>query len=326
MTIYQVAEAAGVSISTVSLVFNHPGRVGERTRDRVIGIAGELGYRPGATPSARARQRVGRVAVVAPFSSYESYRTRLVGVLETFGPEDVEVVVHDAPSVAEAGAPLLETLPVRGDVDGLVIMGIPLAEGGAERLQRWGPPTVLVDSVHPAFPSVVFDDEQAGELLARHLRERGHRHVGYLHERQRSQSYVSPGMRRLEGMGRVLGPAPGIADLELAANDPAAARALGAAFLDRDPRPTAVVCHHDGLAAGFLAGLREAGAAVPADVAVAGVDDGPLADGLGLTTIRQGFAESGRHAAELLRSAIRAGRATPSRTLLVPELVVRATT
>jgi DNA-binding LacI/PurR family transcriptional regulator len=324
VTIYQVAEAAGVSISTVSLVFNHPARVNERTRDRVIETAGELGYRPKATPSARARQRVGRIAVVAPFSSYESYRTRLIGVLETFGP-DVEVVVHDVPSVAAAGTPLLETLPVRGDVDGLILMGVPLAEQGADRLRRWGPPTVLVDSAHPGFPSVVFDDEQAGFVLAAHLRDRGHERIAYLHERQESMSWVSPGMLRRDGMRRALGAE--VEEIELAASDMGEARTFGETFLARDPRPTAVICHHDLLAAGFLAGLRTAGARVPADVAVTGIDDGPLAEGLGLTTIRQGFTASGRHAAELLRAAI--GAAEPpvaSRTLLEPVLVTRDTT
>ena len=246
VTIYQVAETAGVSISTVSLALNHPDRVNEQTRERIIRVAGELGYRPRATPSARARRRTGRIAVVAPFSSYESYRTRLIGILGTFGPDDVEVVVHDAPSVATAGSPLLETLPIRGDVDGLVIMGIPLAEEGADRLRRWGPPTVLVDSAHPAFTSVTFDDEQAGFLLVRHLLDRGHRHIGYLHEPQRSPSYVSPGMLRRDGMNHALRTAGSnedggaLEDFELAENDLSTARAFAAEFLRREHRPTAV--------------------------------------------------------------------------------------
>lgn len=324
-----MAETAGVSISTVSLALNHPERVSEQTRERVIRAAGELGYRPGATPSARARRRVGRIAVVAPFSSYESYRTRLIGILDTFGPDNVDVVVHDAPSVAAAGSPLLETLPVRGDVDGLVIMGIPLAEEGADRLRRWGPPTVLVDSTHPAFTSVTFDDEQAGFLLANHLLDRGHRHIGYLHEPQRSTSYVSPGMLRRNGMNHALRArhdTQPLEELELAENDLLTARAFAAGFLAREHRPTAVICHHDVLAAGFLAGLRAAGTTIPADVAVAGIDDGPLAEGLGLTTVRQPFAESGRHAAELLRSLIQTPGQTVGRTLLTPQLIVRETT
>ncbi|HEY4453596.1 MAG TPA: LacI family DNA-binding transcriptional regulator [Pseudonocardiaceae bacterium] len=328
VTIYQVAQTAGVSISTVSLALNHPDRVSERTRERIIRVAGELGYRPGATHSERARRRTGRIAVLAPFSSYESYRTRLIGILDTFGPDDVEVVVHDTPSAAEAGSPLLETLPVRGDVDGLIIMGIPLADEGADRLRRWGPPTVLVDSAHPDFTSVTFDDEHAGYLLAGHLIERGHRHIGYVHEPQRSPTYVSAGMLRRDGMRRAAREAGNhvVDDLELARNDLHTARAYVIDFLAMDPRPTAVICHHDVLAAGFLAGLRAAHVEVPSQVALAGVDDGPLAEGLGLTTVRQAFAESGRRAADLLRSLIAAPDQIGARTLLTPQLIVRETT
>jgi LacI family transcriptional regulator len=144
-------------------------------------------------------------------------------------------------------------------------------------------------------------------------------------------------MLRRDGMDRALRAAgiDGEVDfdgLQLPGNDLAAARALGAAFhsgehgLARDNRPTAVICHHDVLAAGFLAGLRTTGVAVPAQVAVAGNDDGPLAEGLGLTTVRQPFAESGRHAAELLRSLIQSPEHSAARTLLAPQLVVRETT
>ncbi|MFF2084028.1 LacI family DNA-binding transcriptional regulator [Nocardia sp. NPDC058176] len=329
VTIYQVAETAGVSISTVSLALNHPDRVKPATRDRVIEVAGQLGYRPGATASERARRRVGRIAVLAPFSSYETYRTRLIGILDTFGPDDVEVVVLDAPSAAEANSPLLETLPVRGDVDGLLIMGVPLGDQGADRLRRWGPPTVLVDSAHPAFSTVAFDDEQAGYLLAAHLLDRGHTRLAYLHEPQRSGDYVSAAMLRLRGILRALREAghaeTACEEIVLSGTDVATARAFAPGFAARPDRPSAVIAHHDGLAAGLLNGLRTAGVAVPESLAVAGFDDGPLAEGLGLTTIRQPFAESGRQAAELLRTQIQTQRHTGTRTLLTPELIIRQT-
>lgn len=330
MTIYQVAQAAGVSISTVSLVFNHPDRVNRGTRDKVIEAAGELGYRPGATASARAKRATGRIAVLAPFSSYETYRTRLIGVLETFGPDGIEVVVLDAPSAAEASSPLLETLPVRGDVDGLLIMGVPLGEQGADRLERWGPPTVLVDSTHPAFSTITFDDEQAGYLLATYLLGLGHRRLGHLHERQRSEAYVSAGMLRHDGIVRAVREAGGdehsLEEFVLGDSELSTARKFAAEFADATDRPTAVIAHHDVLAAGFLAGLRSAGIAVPGQVAVAGFDDGPLAEGLGLTTVRLPFAESGRRAAELLRSLIQSPRQSHTRTLLQPQVIVRETT
>ncbi|WP_369214749.1 LacI family DNA-binding transcriptional regulator [Streptomyces flavofungini] len=330
MTIYQVAEAAGVSISTVSLALNHPDRVSPKTRDRIITVAGELGYRPGSTVSERARRRSGRIAVVAPFSSYATYGTRLVGILKTFGDHDVEVVVHDTPPATESASPMLETLPVRGDVDGLLVMGVPLGKKGADRLHKWGPPTVLVDSLNDEFSSVTFDDEQAGYLLARHLLSRGHRRLTYLHEPYRSPAYTSAGKLRLQGVTRALretdGAAPDFEDLVLAGNDLPSARTCAADFAHGADRPTAVIAHHDLLAAGFLAGLRAAKVTVPDAVAVAGFDDGPLAEALGLTTVRQPFAESGARAAELLRSLIEKPQQTPVRTLLVPQLIVRETT
>lgn len=330
VTIYQVAETAGVSISTVSLTLNHPDRVSPTTRDRVIEAAGELGYRPRATASARARLRVERIAVLAPFSSYATYRTRLVGILDTFGPDDVEVVVLDAPSAAEASSPLLETLPVRGDVDGLLIMGLPLGDRGADRLRRWGPPTVLVDSAHPAFSTVAFDDEQAGYLLAAHLLSRGHTRLAYLHEPQRSDDYVSPAMLRLRGILRALreaGHSEGSCEeIVLPGSDFATARSFAPEFVARANPPSAVIAHHDILAAGLVTGLRTAGVAVPNAVAVAGFDDGELAEGLGLTTIRQEFADSGRLAAELLRTQIQTHRQSGTRTLLAPELIIRQST
>ena len=79
VTIYDVAERAGVSISTVSLAINSPHRVREATRARVLAAAGALGYRTGP-PSPQGRAGI-RIAVAAPFGSYPTYLRRLTGML-----------------------------------------------------------------------------------------------------------------------------------------------------------------------------------------------------------------------------------------------------
>ena len=90
--------------------------------------------------------------------------------------------------------------------------------------------------------------------------------------------------------------------------------------------PTAIMANHDELAARAWRGLAKSGLAVPDDVAIVGFDDGPLADGLGLTTVRQPFEESGRVALDLVLG-IAAGIETPVRRIdLVPSLVVRSST
>jgi LacI family transcriptional regulator len=90
--------------------------------------------------------------------------------------------------------------------------------------------------------------------------------------------------------------------------------------------PTAIMANHDELASRAWRGLARSGLSIPDDVAIMGFDDGPLADGLGLTTVRQPFEESGRVALDLLLG-IAAGDAGPVRRVdLMPSLVVRSST
>ena len=97
---------------------------------------------------AHARKAVGRVGVIAPFSSYESYPPPEGHPAGAEG-DATEIVVFDQESAASATSPLLSALPVSRRLDGLVIMGLPLDDRLADRLLAQGLPTVLVDSTRP---------------------------------------------------------------------------------------------------------------------------------------------------------------------------------
>ena len=77
ITIYDVAERAGVSITTVSHSINHPGKVSPRLAIRVSRAIDQLGFVPQSEASARARRGVGRIGVVAPITAYASFEVRL---------------------------------------------------------------------------------------------------------------------------------------------------------------------------------------------------------------------------------------------------------
>ena len=185
-TIYDVATHAGVSISTVSHTLNRPHRVNAETRQRVMRAIDELGYVPKATAVARARKSVGRVGVLAPFTSYASYARRLMGVLKEAEGDATEIVLYDQPSAASTTSPLLSSLPVTHRLDGLLIMGLPLDDPLAERLLAQKLPTVLVDSARPELDSITIDDHAAGYLVGPHLIDRGRRTFAYISEAQRS--------------------------------------------------------------------------------------------------------------------------------------------
>jgi DNA-binding LacI/PurR family transcriptional regulator len=328
-TIYDVASRAGVSISTVSHTLNRPQRVNAATRQRVIEAIQELGYVPKATAMAHARKAVGRVGVLAPFSSYESYARRLKGILQDAKDEATEIVLYDQESAASATSPLLSALPVSHRLDGLVIMGLPLDDRLAERLLAQGLPTVLVDSVRPEFDSITIDDQAAGYLVGAHLIDRGRRSFAYVSEAQRSDAYLSQGQLRRNGLRRAVtdaGVNPDQVRHVHTPNDIAGGRAAIEKMLAERQLPDAIFAHQDALAAGVLLECKRQGVRVPDDLAVVGFDDGELAEALDITTVRQPLEESGRLGFRHLREAINGQPGLARHVTLGVELVTRATT
>jgi DNA-binding LacI/PurR family transcriptional regulator len=326
VTIYDVALAAGVSISTVSLALNSPTRVTASTREKILAAADELGFVPKADAVTRARRGVGRIGIIAPFSSYPSFARRLNGVFGLLADGSLEVVVFDQESASTAASPLLASLPLTQRLDGMVIMALPLDETAAERLKRLRLPTVLVDVVRDDFDCVSTDDRAGGALAAEHLIARGHTRLAYLGEDQRSHAYVSSSEHRLEGF-RATALAHGIeVGHRLITHGVDEARQETLDLLDQPDRPTALFAYDDVLAVGVLKAVRERGLRVPEDLAVVGFDDSDLAVALDLTTVRQPFEESGRAGGQLLLDRMQNATVPRRHLTLDLTLVPRATT
>jgi LacI family transcriptional regulator len=329
VTIYDVAKRAGVSIATVSHTLNRPHRVSASTRDRVLRIIDDLQFVPKQTAISLARKGVGRIGVLAPFTSYPSYGARLLGVLEECALDAVDIVVFDHGSVADAVSPLLSALPASGRLDGLLIMGVPLDEQIADRLAHRKLATVLVDSHHAQFSSVNVDDELGGYAVGRHLADKGHRRFAFVSEKQRSLDYISPGQRRLRGFMRALSDA-GVGEEAVhwvtTTNDVRGGREAIEEILDADEPATAVFAHHDVLAAGVVTELWARGRKVPDDVAVVGYDGSDVADALDMTTVEQPLRQTGKLAAGLLRALLADRRAPVQHIMLPAELRTGTTT
>ncbi|MBZ5738841.1 LacI family DNA-binding transcriptional regulator [Nocardioides mangrovi] len=324
-TIYDVAREAGVSIATVSNVMNKPDRVGEQTRQRVLEVADRFGYVPKAKAASLARKHVGRIGVIAPFTTYASFMRRLSGVLSEAAGRGVDISVFDMESAATAASPVLESIPIRGSVDGLIVMGEPLETAVEQRLASRNMPVVVIDADSDSFHVVKIDDYRAGRLAARHLVDLGHRHIGYLLEGQVAD-YESQALRRLGGFQAELALHPGIElTVSQSVGTLAAAREAGRRLLDVDHRPTAVMAHFDDLAVGVMHAAKDLGISVPESLSVLGFDDGPVAESADLSTVRQPFEESGALAARLLLDALE--RPTERHlTVLDCTLVPRSTT
>lgn len=316
-TIYDVADRAGVSISTVSLALNAPSRVKPATLQRVMESVDHLGYVPKTEAVLRARRGVGRIGLIAPFTSFPSaFARRLNGVLEEFSTDNYEVIVFDQPSAARSR---LVTLPLTRRVDGLIIMSVPFEGDVEQRLDEQGIPTVVVEIGHAGFSNVLIDQRDGGVQVGRHLLGRGHERFAYLGHRQ-EHDYPSQSLQKLEGYASVLPQAPLVRDIEYG-YDEAVAAALE--MLAGDDRPTAIFAHDDLLASGVLHAAASLGLEVPRDLAVVGFNDAELAAPMGLTTVRQPFEESGRVAARSLIALLADPRSSRRETILGVTLVER---
>jgi DNA-binding LacI/PurR family transcriptional regulator len=327
-TIYDVAERAGVSISTVSLVLNAPSRVRAGTLERVMAAIDELGFVPKTEAVTRARRGTGRIGVMAPFTSYPSFARRLNGVMRALRAQPWEIVVYDQQSAADSSL-VLASMPLRRRLDGLIIMSLPFDNRVAHRLNGQDLVTVLVELVRPGFSSVTIDDAAGGRMVAELFLARGHTTFGFIGEAQRSRDYVSQSMSRLNGFRDGLAAAGRRltkSQVRLVPHSMDAARQAAGSLLELRNRPTAIFAHDDILASGVIKAAREKSLSVPDDLAVVGFDDSDIAEHIGLTSVGQPFEESGEVAVLTLLTQLRhSGRSLQHITLKL-SLVERETT
>lgn len=329
VTLRDVARRAGVSVATASNALNKPARVASDTRARVLEAADWFGYEPLVTAGTPSGTR--RIGVIAPFTTYTSYSERLKGILAVVGLDAVEAIVFDHPSASRSPSPRLASLPFSGNLDGLIIMGVPVETELSNRLIKRELPTVLVDTDHPLFTSIALDEAYGAQLAVEHLVERGFERFVYVTEGQMSKDYISQGRKRLSGFARALAQ-QGYGEesiLRITARSGDIRSGIAAAEViaekSRGSR-VGVLAGHDMLAAGVLRGLRELDVAVPKRVGVMGWDGGDLVEAIGLTTIHQPLRDSGRLGAERLIALIREERLPIERVHLRPSLSTGVTT
>lgn len=320
-----VAQRAGVSISTASYVVTGSRPVSDKTRRRVLAAIEETGYTPDAVARALRSSRSQTVAFVVPDIRNPFFTAMFEGVeseARANGQSLLVVNTGEDPSREVEALRELRSQRVDGFIVGLTRRTPPEL---VESLQHAKKAFVLVDRVGPSgVDQVTVLNDVAAKVMVDHLVEIGHRRIGVV----AGARGISTAEDRLAGYQAGLEAAGIPFDSALVLNGGSKreiARLAVAEALSGPDRPTALVVTNNDMTLGAVEAIRMLQMEIPTDIAIVTLDDPPWASVLSapLTAVAQPSVSMGREAMRLLLRRIEHPDATPQWTRLRAEFVHR---
>ncbi|WP_242698184.1 LacI family DNA-binding transcriptional regulator [Bacillus sp. SD088] len=328
ITIYDVAEEAGVSIATVSKVINNTGRIGKVTREKVLQAMEKLNYQPSFVASALTGKKTETIGLLVPDIS-NPFFSEIARTIEDRAHERGKSVIMCSTNYNEKKEKKYIELLQRKQVDGIIVTSGFQNRTLVQQMQQNGTPLALLAQDDPILNvSVVsVDDFKGGYMAASFLFENGHTNIGIIGEKvQSSKMRVYGCLEALEMEGIQVEKKNVINTTASIENGRKGILQL----LDCDNPPTAVFAVNDLIAIGAIKGAREVGVLVPEDLSIIGFDNTILATTTvpELTTIAQPMRDMGNKIVDILIEEIETENSTKNkeRILFVPELIVRGTT
>ena len=326
-TIEDVAAAAGVSVATVSRALRDLPNVAPATAERVRTAARELHYRPDPGASSLAGGRTKLIGVAVPTVGQWYFGALVSAVEDCLRHAGYGVMLFTVADESALEVFLGAAGPFRKRVDGLILADLVLSHDELHHTHGLPESVVTLGQRSSAFSSVDLDDDAAVEAATAHLVALGHERIAVVRGplgsggRRRSGARLAGHHRALAAAGIAVDPC-----LELDGDDTAVGGAEAMrSLLALDRPPPAVVAFSDEMAAGALFAARSAGLDVPGDCSVIGFDDQPIAEAIGLTTIRQDVGEVGRVVAELVVRGLENPDEQPARHVIATTFVERDT-
>jgi len=319
-TIRDVARRAQVSVASVSRALNNFANVSEHTRARVADAVRELGYVPHAGARSLSLARTNAIGVVLPDLHGEFFSEIVRGMDKEANSRGYLLLLSNMHAGSAQSANALKAL--RGRVDGMIVMAPHLSASELATALPGGTPAILVNTPSDGHRVIRVDNAAGARAVAQHFLERGRKRIVHL---AGAEGNVDA-QERAEAFRKAL--AGKDVQLEVVQGDftEESGEALIRSLLASGASFDAVFAANDMMASGALQALRDAGLAVPKDVALAGFDDIPLAKHIGLTTVRVRIAELGERAVQRLLGVLEGDNEAAGEELHSPQLIIRTTT
>ena len=333
VTIRDVAAAAEVSRQTVSRVLNDKPDVAKETRERILRVIEELGYRPSSLARSLTQGRSHTLGVVSYGVQYFGPSHTLVGIEHQ--ANDMGYTLH----LSLVREPKMSGVEILHDMLSYHVDGIIWAVSDIGNNRDWteqeicnlNVPVVFLDTRPcPNLSVVNIDNRRGGYLATKHLLDQGSQRIGLITgplDWWSAQQRKAGWQDAIEEAGRPVEETLLVEGTWSAASGERGLRRL----LEQHPKVDAVFACNDQMALGALKATRELALQVPEDLALVGYDDVPEAPFFSppLSTVRQDLDELGRCAVRELGRLIDARQEeladVERRTILLqPELIVRA--
>ncbi|ARN93770.1 LacI family transcriptional regulator [Levilactobacillus brevis] len=301
VTIRDLAEAAGVSVTTVSQILNGKGeRFSIETRQRVHQLQEDLGYVPDFNARNLIMKSAQTIGVLVPNLGNPFFSMFIRGVQQTSRERHFIPLIFGANHDEQLESYYLQEL-IKRAVDGLIIASASITGEAIDNiLKKNGIPYLLIDqNGGPSVDRIRVDDEQGGQLAARHLLALGHQRIVVVMPEHPTQNLRI----RLAGFkAQLVDQQIPLADSAVITSPMTKLGGYQATAAVLAQHPTAVFAINDETALGVMRGLHEQGVRVPDDISVLGYDDIDLDEYVvpKLTTIHQPVVTMGQQATELL--------------------------
>lgn len=324
ISIYDIAEVAGVSPSTVSRALNNRNRIGKATQQRIREIAGELGYQPSSAARSLVTNRTMTIGVVAPFLG-ELFIGQIIDGIEATAEKHGYQVVFSTSRYDPDRELMIASNFQRARVDAVIIVTTHQQQTYEIFTRTLAVPIVVIgQQAKSEVPIVAMDDALAIRQGVEYLHSLGHRRFAYVGVSDRP---ISNSVRRDAFYNAVSTVVPGgEAFIDIRTEPRDLMRGAGSLAGLIDHGITAVQCYNDLIGMGLLHAALRANFRVPQDLSIIGFDDLEIVSSLvvPLTTIHQPRQELGRHAVDMVLRIVNGDSVKP---LVLPGiLTVREST
>lgn len=329
VTIYQVANRAGVAISTVSRVLNDSPNVSDKTKEKVQKAIEELNFRPQVSARKLASRKPQMLAIAVPSFTTPYYNEVLKGVKDEIGSMDLDIVIYNTGSKNPQEG--IENFFNRGTADTVISISIDIDDSIHKQIQASGMPIVLIGSSHPEYDYIDLNHRKGGFIAGEHLVKKGYKKIGL----------IRPALETKAGSLREKGFIDALKEFKMPIHENlfiTGESTKHAGFTEEagfeaiyeydrlGEFPDAIFCANDTQAIGAYHALNRLGMRIPEDIGLMGYDNIKFTKYLDLTTVDQQMYSIGVKATKRLEEIIKGSTDKKVQIAIDPILVERNST